>query len=166
MPAAPTAPFTRAALDTFAAGGDRLTRAIAGLAPPDFKAFPIPGTWSIQQIVVHMMDSDLVGCDRLKRLAAMDRPLLIGYDENAFARILPYDSLDPAECVRAFALNRSITAQMLRPLSDEAFVRWGIHNERGKVSLGDMIVGYCDHLEHHLAHLLRKRELLGKPIKL
>ncbi len=161
-----TTPFTRAAIETYARGGDRLVRAVAGLAPKDFKAFPIPGTWSIQQIVVHMMDSDLVGCDRLKRLAAMERPLLIGYDENAFARNLPYDALDPGECARAFAINRSITAQMLRALPDDAFDRWGVHNERGKVTLGEMVVGYTDHLEHHLSHLLRKRELLGKAITL
>jgi hypothetical protein len=158
--------FERSAIDRFAAGGERLARSIAGLSRDDFLARPIPNTWSIQEIVVHMMDSDLVGCDRMKRLAAMERPLLIGYDENAFVRTLPYAALDPAECVRAFSINRSLTAQMLRPLPDAAFARWGVHNEKGKVALGEMIVGYIDHLEHHLKHLLHKRELLGKPVAL
>ena len=28
-------------------------------------AFPIPGTWSIQQIIMHLMDSDLIASDRM-----------------------------------------------------------------------------------------------------
>jgi hypothetical protein len=49
------------------------------------RAFPVPGTWSIQQIVLHMMDSDLIASDRMKRVIAEDRPTLIGYNETAFS---------------------------------------------------------------------------------
>ena len=34
---------------------DREHRAIAGLSRTDLLAFPVPGTWSIQQIVLHRM---------------------------------------------------------------------------------------------------------------
>jgi len=45
-------------------------------------AVPVPGTWSLQQIAIHMMDSDLIASDRMKRIASMDKPLLCGYDET------------------------------------------------------------------------------------
>jgi hypothetical protein len=38
-----------------------------------------------------------------------------------------------------------------------------VHNERGKLTLPQMVAGYIDHLEHHLRFLREKRKALGKP---
>src|SRR3972149_10983035 len=84
-------PMSRELIEQYAAGASKLRPAIASLNAQQLNAFPVPGTWSIQQIVLHMMDSDLIGADRMKRVAAEDRPpTLIGYDESAFARGLFY----------------------------------------------------------------------------
>ena len=37
-------------------------------------AFPVPGKWSVQQLVMHMLDSDLVAGERMKRIIAEPRP--------------------------------------------------------------------------------------------
>ncbi len=84
--------FDRTLIQTYAAGGQLLREAVAGLSEQQLKAFPVPGTWSIQQIVVHLNDADAVGIDRMKRVAAMEGPLLMGYDENAFTERLHYDA--------------------------------------------------------------------------
>ncbi len=153
-----------AAIDRFAAGAEIPGKGIKGLSRQDLLAFPVPGTWSIQQIVVHLMDSDLVACDRIKRIACMNRPLLIGYDENAFIKNLSPEKLDAAECCEAFRLNRKLCADVLRTLPEAAFERWGVHNENGKMTLSGMVVGYSDHLDHHMKFLYEKRAKLGKPL--
>jgi hypothetical protein len=97
----------RDVIERYAAGAAAPAKAIAGLSRDELNAFPVPGTWSIQQIVVHLMDSDLIGADRMKRVAAEDRPpTLIGYDESAFARGLFYDQLDPQLACEVFEKNR------------------------------------------------------------
>ena len=139
--------------------------AIRGLTPSELNAFPVPGTWSIQQIVVHLMDSDLIGSDRMKRVAAENvPPQLIGYDETAFAKNLPYEKLDPAQACEVFRLNRLLTAAVLRNLPDSAFTRHGMHSERGRETLADLVEGYVEHLEHHMKFIREKRKLLGKPL--
>ena len=60
----------RSWIERYAAGANVPAEAIRGLTPTDLNAFPVPGTWSIQQIVIHLMDSDLIGSDRMKRVAA------------------------------------------------------------------------------------------------
>ncbi len=40
------------------------------------------------------MDSDLIGADRMRRIAAMDKPLLIGYDETAFSLLPGINDMD------------------------------------------------------------------------
>ena len=152
--------FDRTLIETYAAGGTKLRDAVAGLSEQQLKAFPVPGTWSIQQIVVHLNDADAVGIDRMKRVAAMEGPLLMGYDENAFTERLHYEAQPVGETLELFDLNRRLWAITLRALPDEAFERFGIHSERGKLTLAELVKDYIRHLEHHLGFILRKREIL------
>ncbi|WP_435011511.1 DinB family protein [Tundrisphaera lichenicola] len=154
----------RSWIEQFEAGAVVPASAIRGLNDEDLDARPIAGTWSIREIVVHLMDSDLVGSERMKRVIAMDEPALIGYDENAFVRSLDYGSTDLGLATEVFSINRILTARILRGLPDEAFARIGHHSERGVESLADLVEGYVGHLEHHMVFLRKKRELLGKPL--
>jgi len=156
--------MNRALIELFDAGADIPARAVAGLSHADLNAFPVPGTWSIQQIIVHLWESDLAASHRMRRMIAEETPLLIAYDETACAQSLFYEQEDLARVCRLFDDNRRMTADLLRRLPDAAFARVGIHNQRGKVTLGDMVQIYIDHIRGHMVHLLRKRELLGKPM--
>jgi hypothetical protein len=157
--------MNRDLIEQYAAGAALPAQSIAGLARDQLNAFPVPGTWSIQQIIVHLMDSDLIGADRMKRVAAEDRPpTLIGYDESAFARGLFYDQLDPRLACEVFEKNRLLTAEILRRLPDAAFERTGEHNEHGRMTLGELVANYVDHLAHHLKFIRQKRALLGSPL--
>jgi hypothetical protein len=151
-------------VEQYAAGAELLGNSIKRLTSADFLAFPVPGTWSIQQIVLHLMDSDLVASDRMKRIIAEENPTIIGYDETAFSRKLFYDKQDPFVAAEIFRQNREMTAVILRNLTAEAFARTGTHNERGKMTLGELVKLYVWHLEHHLGFLRHKRQLLGKPL--
>jgi uncharacterized damage-inducible protein DinB len=155
----------QALIEKYAAGAGKLGQAIAGLSQQELTAFPVPGTWSIQQIVLHMMDSELIASDRMKRVAAEDKPpTLIGYDESAFARNLFYHELDARAACEVFEKNRLLTAEILRRLPKDAFARKGHHNEYGDMTLADLLKTYVDHLEHHLKFIREKRKLLGKPL--
>lgn len=149
-------------IEQYAAGGKQLSDALAGLGPLELDAFPIPGTWSVRQIAVHMMDSDMIGSDRMKRVASMDKPLLIGYDETAFAQLPGYESFPIDSVTQLFQLNREQTTVALRNLSAKTFTRYGIHSEKGKVTLVELVEMYVGHLSHHLEFIQKKRKLLGK----
>ncbi len=144
--------------------GDLPAQAIRGLTEDDLNATPIAGTWSIKQIVLHLMDSDLVASDRMKRIICEDRPLLIGNDESAAAANLPWQHLDAALACALFRSNRCMTARLLRHLPESAFARCGVHNQTGIRSIRDILQTYVDHVPHHMTFLRRKRELLGKPL--
>ena len=151
-------------VDQYAAGARVLGDSIKGLSREDFLAYPVPGTWSIQQIVLHLMDSDLIASDRMKRIIAEENPTIIGYDESAFSKKLCYDKLDPDLAADIFRQNREMTAVILRHVPATAFARAGTHNERGKMTLGELVKLLVWHLDHHMGFLRHKRQLLGKPL--
>lgn len=156
--------MSRPDIEAYAAGAGQLAEAIRGLEPADFSAIPVAGTWSIGQIVLHLMDSDLIAADRMKRVIAEDNPTLIGFDETAFSERLFYDQQDPRKAADIFRLNREMTSLLLRRLSDADFKRIGTHNERGVVTLGQLVDLYVHHLNHHLGFIRHKRQLLGKAL--
>jgi DinB superfamily len=147
-------------IEKFADGGAQLKAAYQGLTLEQLFAYPIPNTWSLHQIAVHMMDSDLIGCDRMKRIACMDKPLLVGYDETAFSQLPGSNDIDTYEAIDIFARNRRMFAIILRHLPDAAFERVGIHTEKGKVTLEEMVQSYIQHLNGHLEWIAKKRKLL------
>jgi DinB superfamily len=156
--------MNRLVIDEYIRGATVLHSAIKGLTSADFNAVPIPGTWSIRQIVLHLMDSDLIASDRMKRIIAEDNPTLIGFDESAFAANLFYNELDEQMAADIFCKNRQLTGEILRRLPDSAFERAGVHNQRGRIDLSEMLQMYVQHLDHHLKFLKHKRQLLGKPL--
>jgi hypothetical protein len=158
-------------IDRYEAGAGALHEAIRGLTPVELNAPPpagSSGSWTLQEIVVHTYDSDLIGVHRMRRVIAEDRPLLIGYDETRFAASLCYPSMEAAHAAEAYRLNRVImTATLKRVLAEQGpgvFERWGVHNESGRKSLADFVRSYIDHTEHHMKFIREKRRLMSKPM--
>jgi uncharacterized damage-inducible protein DinB len=154
----------RALIERYAAGANVPAQAIVGLDKADLLAFPVPGTWSIQQIILHLMDSDLIASARMKQVAAEERPTLVWCDESAAAQRLGYEHLSAQLASEIFRLNRQMTAEILRRLPDDAFQRTGVHSKRGEMTLQQFVNLHADHVDHHLKFIREKRKLLGKPL--
>lgn len=152
------------AIDRYASGAKVPGQWIKGLTREDLLAVPVPGKWSIQTLAHHVLDSDLIASHRMKRIIAEETPLLISYDETAFAARLGYDRLDVGLACELFRLNRELTTEILRGLPESAFARVGIHNQNGKQTLLEVVTMYGRHLEHHEPFLIEKRQRLGKPL--
>jgi hypothetical protein len=149
-------------IDQFEAGGAKVKAVIAGLSRDELLARPVAGMWSIQEVVVHLQDADAVCVDRLRRIIAEETPLLIGFDENLFIKNLFYDDQSAADAAEALDITRRQFARVLRKLPDAAWSRAGVHNERGKITLGEMLESYTKHLEGHVKFAQEKRQKLGK----
>ena len=100
----------------------------------------------------------------MKRVIATENPSLLAFDENAFVAKLDYTHIDPVIAAEVFDLNRRLTASILRRLPDAAFDRTGVHSQDGPKTLRQLVEGYVRHLEHHAAFVIKKRELIGKPL--
>lgn len=154
-----------ALIDAYESGVGKVAQAIDGLTRQDLVAFPVPGTWSIQQIVLHLADSEQVFADRIKRVIAEENPALLAYDENKWTSRLHYDAQSAADACALIDLMRKQIVRVLRTLPEAALDRTGIHSEAGTISLRELVGKATAHLEHHLKFILAKREKLGIPRK-
>jgi uncharacterized damage-inducible protein DinB len=152
-------------IDRYAAGGAVLAYAASGLTPEHTHARPGPGAWSIAELVAHLVDSDLVGCERMKRVIAEDEPPLLNYDETAWIARLRSHEMPALEAVNLFAANRHWMARVLRGCAEADFARAGQHSQRGRMTLAELLAGYVTHLDHHLLFLYGKRANLGTALQ-
>jgi hypothetical protein len=153
----------RAIIEEYVAGGAQLRRAVEGLTREELLAKPGPGDWSIQEVVIHLLDSDCIAIDRMKRMLTEDNPPLLYADEGAYVARLHCDEQSLEDALLLFEVGRRQFARVLRKLPDEAFGRAGTHNRRGRVTVGEMVASYVGHVDDHLKFVSAKRERLGKP---
>ena len=153
----------RTRIETYEAGAATLRRAVQDLTPEQLDARPDPGagagTWTIRELIWHLVDSDLTSAVRMKLIISHDTPRLYAYDENRFTARLGYQRMEVPIALEAFAANRRAVAHMLRGLPDEAFARQGDHEESGPITLAKMAELYIWHVEHHLDFVRRKLAL-------
>lgn len=144
-------------INRYEMGGPLLTYAIQGLSDEQFKARPGPGAWSVAELCNHLLDSDLVASDRMKRVISEKEPLLLNYEENDWIANLNSQELPTVEAVELFALNRKWMTRILRNCKEADWTKWGTHSVAGKQTLTDLVVKYVHHLDYHLKFLYGKR---------
>jgi hypothetical protein len=127
-------------------------------------AVPIPGKWSTHQVVIHLADGEASFADRIRRIIAMENPVLLAWDENKFSQNLFYSEQSAQDAVTLIATIRRQLTRVLRKLPPEAFLRTGQHSERGPQTL-EQVIGFANwHLDHHLKFVAEKRAKLGKEV--
>jgi uncharacterized damage-inducible protein DinB len=156
--------MNRDLIEQYVAGAAKLRRAVAGLTPEELRARPGPGAWSILEVVVHLADSDAISIDRMKRILSEDNPPLLYADESAYVERLHTHEQDLEDALLLLEVGRRQWARVLRRLPDEAFLREGTHNRRGKMTVGDLVASYVKHVDDHLEFVAGKRAKLGKPL--
>ena len=149
-----------ALIEQYQTGGQKLASVIAGMSKQDLLARPIPGKWSTHEVVIHLADAEAAFADRIRRVIAMDKPVLLAWDENDFFKNLRYEAQSTEDALAVIDLTRRQLARVLKALPESAFARTGEHSERGTQTL-EAVIGFANsHLDHHLKFIAEKREKL------
>jgi hypothetical protein len=142
-----------ALIAAYKSGYQEVYTALQQLTEEELDRRPATGGWTPREIVHHLADSETIGLIRLHQLLAEDHPVLAGYDEERFARRLHYDRPVGAslELLRAA---RSATSELLDWMTEEEWIREGIHSERGQFTVEDWLRTYATHAHDHAEQML------------
>lgn len=146
----------------YTAGPQQLKQALAGMTVEQLDAAPIPGKWSIRQVVCHIADFEPVYADRMKRVIAESEPKFFGGDPDVFAAGLAYGQRDVEEELQLIEVVRRQMARILQTLSEDGFQRIGRHAEDGPLALETLLQRISDHIPHHVRFIAEKRKALAE----
>lgn len=143
----------------YAEGPQRL-RAALDRVPEEARQWrPAPGRWSVHEVVCHCADSETNAALRIRYLAAEKDPVIVGYDQDAWAAKFDYHAHPLAAALTTVEAVRANTVPLLRRLPAESWARVGRHTESGAYSAEDWLRTYAEHLEKHSAQIDRNLEL-------
>ncbi len=149
-----------------AATPDRLRKMVRGLTEAQLTKRPLPGKWSIKEIVAHLADGEMILGSRYRLVAAHEKPVIMGYDQDAFVVMLGVENTTTADLLDDFALARAVNLGLLDRLPTESLDRIGIHSERGEESILKMLHMVAGHDLNHLGQIETIRVgLFGAPKK-
>jgi len=141
----------------YRAGQEAVAEALTGIRDEELDR-SASGEWTPRQIAHHLADSEMMSAIRLRRLISEDEPVLSGYDEAEFARILTRDRpVGPS--IEAMRWARESSAQILERLTEDEWKRTGSHSESGAYSVETWLEIYAAHPHDHAAQIKRSRGL-------
>jgi hypothetical protein len=133
----------------YEAGPARLRQAL-GRVPEEALAWrPAPGEWSAHEVICHCADSESNASLRIRYLLAERDPVIVGYDQDAWATVLDYHGHPLPVALAVVEATRAHTAALIRRLPEAAWKRQGRHTESGRYSAEDWLRLYAEHLEGH-----------------
>ncbi len=142
-------------LERFSQGYSHLKTALEKY-PDELVLFkPAPEKWCYHEIVVHLADADAVYYGRIHKCIAEPGSAVDVYDENLWARNIPYLSMnlnDSLELIRNIRLN--VTA-LLRLIPEDKWDNTIVHPEVGIMTLGNILENVTEHVPLHLAQMER-----------
>src|SRR6187455_628687 len=109
-------------IDRYKDGYRVVAEALVGITDEELDRRPAPDKWSAREIVHHLADSEMTAAVRLRLLIATERPSIVGFDQEEFARRLYYNR--PIEAsLDAFKAARKTTAEILERLTEAQWTR-------------------------------------------
>jgi len=136
-----------------------LAQLVDGISAERLKARPVPDKWSVTELLAHFAEAEMGAFWRYRQMIEHNRCSLPSYDQELWSRLGDYPSQDPRESLQLFTLLRQANLRMFERLTPEEWQRYGVHTERGRMSVHDLAAQLAG---HDVNHLMQVRSILGK----
>ena len=144
-------------IEQYRDGYRAVTDALTDVTDAELDKRPAAGAWTAREVVHHLADSETTSYLRLRKLLAEDSPVIQGYDEAHYARVLHYDRpIEPSLLVLQ-AVRRS-SADLLDALEPHEWERAGVHSDSGPYDVETWLRIYAVHAHDHADQIRRARE--------
>jgi uncharacterized damage-inducible protein DinB len=114
---------------------------------------PVPGKWSIRQVLIHLADCELVFAFRLRQATAAQHHTIQPFDQDRWAE--HYDAYDALTALETFTAARRWNILFLSSLSQDDFAKSVTHPERGTMTLQTIVETMAGHDINHRKQIER-----------
>ncbi|HYP05481.1 MAG TPA: DinB family protein [Bryobacteraceae bacterium] len=138
---------------------DRIRELTAGLSAEQLAAPPAPGKWSIYQILGHFADCELMFQTRSRMILFQDKPTLVAFDQDPWVNGWMRENEPWEETFERLTVLRRSSLRLFGSVPEHDLLRYGIHTERGPVTVADTIRTMAGHDINHLQQIERIRAI-------
>jgi DinB family protein len=147
-----------------AATAKKLERIIKGVPTAKLRKRPAPDKWSVNEILAHLADSEIVLGFRMRLILDAPGAPIVAVDQDSWVTSGHYEKRDPRKSVEQFRVVREANLALLKSLTPQQWKHYGMHSERGQETIEHIVRLYAGHDVNHLQQI--ERILSEKPKQL
>jgi hypothetical protein len=141
-------------LSVLASTPNALRAKLHTISDADLRIRPTPSRWSVLEQVVHLSDVEIVVGYRVRTiLGAEDGVTIQGFDQDKWQTALNYNGQSLDAALNAFEAARKNNVALYRSLTEAEWNKYGMHSERGKESVRDIVVLSAGHDVNHIRQI-------------
>ena len=144
---------SRDLLAEFIKHGKEFTSLAKSIAPQDLSKTPIAGEWSAAFVLHHMCDGELHFATRYLNNLAEESPKIFPFNEDIYPSRLNYAKRDAQASLAAIEGVQIATANILSTIPEIDWSRTSVHEERGLMTLADLVKLASGHNKSHAGQL-------------
>jgi len=114
---------------------------------------PAPGKWSVAEILAHLAEDEIATAWRYRQMVEHSGSPLPGFDQDLWANLGNYAARNPHDSLALYRLLREANLQFLRSLTTEQWEHFGIHAERGRITVRELAAHMVGHDANHIAQI-------------
>lgn len=152
----------RQPLEVFGSTEAALRGAVKDIDDAALRTPEAPGKWCVIEVVKHLVDAEITLGFRYRKVLGEDAPDIPAIDQDTWVTNMNHKDADLSETLDEFAALRNINLRLLRSITPEQSQRHGIHNQRGKETVADIMRLYAAHDLYHLYQIERIRTAVEK----
>jgi len=147
--------MTTSPLAVQAATAKKLERIIKGLATAKLRKRPAPDKWSVNEILAHLADTEIVVSFRMRMILGAPGTPIAAVDQDSWVTSGHYEKRDPRKSVEQFRVVREANLALLKSLTPQQWKHHGMHSERGQETIDQIVRIYAGHDTNHLRQIER-----------
>lgn len=136
-----------------AATPKKIARLIESASPSKLCKRPVPGKWSVAEIIAHLADAEIVVGWRVRLILGAPGTPIQAFDQDSWVAALHYDKRNPRESLAQLRALREANLALYKSLSAEQWKHYGMHSERGQESVEHIVRLMAGHDLNHLRQI-------------
>jgi hypothetical protein len=149
----------KAKIEEYGRGYAQLEAALAQIPHEAWNYKASADDWSVQEIVVHMGDSESMAALRIRKLIVEPGTTLMAYEEAKWARALNYQGQSVEDSLQIIKYARGSTYRLLTTLPEAVFENSVRHPEMSEPYTFDTWLSlYARHIPDHVDQMRRAFE--------
>lgn len=136
-----------------AATAKKLERLIKGVSTAKLRKRPAPDKWSVSEIVAHFSDVEVAVGFRLRLILGASGTPVAAFDQDSWVIALHYEKRDPRKSLEYFRVAREANLALLKSLTPDQWQHFGMHAERGKETIEQVVRLLAGHDLNHLKQI-------------
>lgn len=133
----------------------KIQKLIDSSKAPYLTVRPAPQQWSVAEIIAHLADTEIVMAWRYRSIAEQSGKNIRSFDQNVWEKNGRYRQIKISESLNQFSVIRRMNIVFLKNLPSVKWNHYGIHEERGKESIAQIIKLEAGHDLNHIRQIER-----------